>query len=132
MARGKRTWGDRGLLAAGVLMCASSLAHAFGGWPPLARELSDQGVPGELAGGMAVGWLFGSGAMAVCGVLVLLARRELRRGVAAGATTCAVVGTFYVIFGLAATAYRFPHLHFLTFIGLGLLVLLSARMAAAR
>ena len=101
MARGKRTWGDRGLLAAGVLMCASSLAHAFGGWPPLARELAGRGVPGELAGGMAVGWLFGSGAMAACGILVLL-------------------------------AYRFPHLHFLAFIGLGLLVLLSARMAAAR
>jgi hypothetical protein len=63
-------------------MCASSLAHAFGGWPPLARELAGHGVPGDLAGGMAVGWLFGSGAMAACGVLVLLARRELRRGVA--------------------------------------------------
>lgn len=132
MKTGTRTWGERGLLAAGVLMCASSLAHAFGGWPPLARELAGHGVPVELTDGLAVGWLFGSGAMAACGVLVLLARRELRRGAAAGAVTCAVVGTFYVVFGLAATAFRFPHLHFLTFVGLGLLVLLSARAAAAR
>lgn len=125
----KRTLGHRGLLAGGVAICLAGMAHAVGGWPPLADALRQEGADGDLISALALGWLFGSAAMLTCGAIVLAARADLKRGGTMGAVACRCVGLLYLLFGVAAFAYRFPNPHFLGFVVLGMLVLVAARAA---
>ena len=63
-------------LVAGLLLIASSAAHAFLGWPPFGAALAEAGIEGDIIGALAVGWYFGSTAMLVFGVIVLAAAFE--------------------------------------------------------
>jgi hypothetical protein len=106
-----------------VLLAA--VPHALLGWPAIAAELRSAGVDPELVAGLAVGWWFGSAAMAALGIVVLVAAPEVARSAWAFRAVLAV-GTCYLVFGLAALAYRFPHLHFLGFVALGAWILAAA------
>ena len=108
-------------IAGGVLLLLSGLAHAFLGWPAMSAALGDVAAGEELAGALAVGWLFGSMAMLVFGLIVLrIAIREV------DACTVRFIALGYLVFGVAAWLARDLNPHFLLFIGIGALLAVFA------
>jgi hypothetical protein len=106
------------LLVTGTLLVFSGAAHALLGWPALRTELAQARVPGEVATGVAAGWLNGSGVMLTFGVLVLAIWWAGRRGRSEAARYAAPIALFYRAFGTAAfLSTRDPH--FIGFIVLG-------------
>jgi len=114
-ARARRTW----TRVLGALLLVSAAAHAFAGWPPMARALRAAAVDANIIAALSIGWLFGSAAMAAFGVLVLFSARGNGEREPLARRVVAVVGLTYLLFGAAAFAYRFPNPHFLFFIGMG-------------
>lgn len=109
-------------IAAGAVLVLSALAHAFLGWPALHPALAASGVDESLIGAIAVGWYFGSVAMAVFGLIVLVMAVKLLRGRTVDMAPVAVMALGYLGFGLAAFLARDLNPHFLLFIGTGLLL----------
>lgn len=116
-----RVRGAIGVLA-GALLLASAIAHAFLGWPPFAEALSAAGVDGGLAGGLAVGWYYGSAAMLAFGMIVLLAALAVLRGRMVSLVPVRVIAVVYVAFGVSAFVARDMNPHFLLFVATGVLV----------
>lgn len=114
-------------IAGGTLILLSALAHAFLGWPAMAGALAAAGAGEELAGALAVGWIFGSMAMAVFGLIVL---ETAVRGRGPAAVRFIAVG--YLVFGLAAWLERDLNPHFLLFIATGVLLALFAFLRPRR
>ena len=106
-------------VAAGALLIFSAFAHGVIGWPAMAEALDDEAVAYELVGALAVGWLFGTMAMVVFGLIVL--QIALRDG-----DPCPVrfVALGYLVFGLAAWLARDLEPHFLIFVATGVLLAL--------
>ena len=108
-------------IVAGALILLSALAHAFLGWPAMAAALTAAGAGAELSGALAVGWTFGSMAMAVFGLIVLkIALSNAERG------AVRFIAFGYLVFGLAAWLERDLNPHFLLFVGTGVLLALFA------
>jgi hypothetical protein len=120
------------MIVGGLLIAASSFAHAFAGWPPLREALVATGVGADLLGALAAGWIFGSVAMLVLGLLAALDGARLRAGTATSLAAARLVGLAYLAFGLAAYVARDLNPHFLGFVALGLLVGLPALGPARR
>ena len=54
------------VVAAGLILIASSVAHSLLGWPQLSMRLNTEHVPLDLIAGLAMGWHFaGVGAQVV-------------------------------------------------------------------
>jgi len=85
-----------------VLLLASSLAHAFLGWPAIRTDLEQHALGGDLIGALAVGWYFGSVSMAVFAVIVFLCWREAKGQPLSGRAVAACIALAYVLFGVAA------------------------------
>lgn len=109
-------------LVGGLLLLASSLAHAFLGWPQIRDALAAAGTEPQLVGALAVGWHFGSVAMAAFGVIVTAIAVARLRGRAPSILPAAVVAVTYLAFGTGALIARHGSPHFLAFLVLGLLV----------
>ena len=102
------------LLAVGaVLLLLGSLAHALLGWPPIRDALERAGVADDLIGGLAVGWYFGSVAMAAFGVILVLCWRQARARTSGWQGTAACLSLAYVTFGISAFFMRSFNLFFL-------------------
>jgi len=114
------------LAAGGILLVASSFAHAFAGWPPQRAALEAAGVEVDLIGGLTVGWYFGSVAMFAFGAIALRDAWEVSRDGGARTGASALIGLAYLLFGARALFYRGFNPHFLGFIVIGLLVLIPA------
>jgi hypothetical protein len=123
--------GRRAAYVLGVLLVASAAAHAFAGWPPLGGALRETGVDPNIIAALSVGWWFGSVAMATFGVLVLLAARRLHGPEPLARRVGLVIGLAYLLFGIAASVYRFPNPHFLFFVAMGA-ALCGVALAAGR
>jgi hypothetical protein len=119
-----RPWSHWVVAVCGVLIALQSIPHAFLGWPAFEPALRSAGVDPELVGGLSVGWYFGSVAMLVLGVVVLLAFRALPSGAPVAWQVACAVGVGYLAFGLGAFLYR-SNPHFLGF------MLPGAALAAA-
>ena len=119
--RGVITW------IAGILLVASSLAHAFLGWPPLRNALQQVNADADLIETVKVGWLFGSVAMFAFGLIVLSRAVQLSRGRQADRAPALVIGICYVAFGLVAFIGTGRNPHFLGFILIGVLVTATGR-----
>lgn len=120
MKRGK-TARIIGFLVGGILLL-SAIAHAMA-WPQLAAALAAAGAA-ELAGPLAIGWYFGSVAMAVFGLVVLtIAGRR------ADPAPVRWIAVGYLVFGLVAFFTRDLNPHFLLFVVTGLLLGLFALLA---
>ena len=109
-------------IATGVVLILSSLAHAFLGWPSLRPALETGGVDANVIGAMAVGWYFGSVAMAAFGAIVLVWAVKLLRGQTVDMAPVWIMALAYLAFGLAAFLVRGLNPHFLLFIVTGLLL----------
>jgi ribosomal protein S18 acetylase RimI-like enzyme len=125
-----RPWSHWVIFVCGVVIALQSLPHAFVGWPAFEPALLGAGVDPALVGGLSVGWYFGSVAMLVLGVVVLLAFRALRSGASLAWQVACAVGVGYLAFGLGAFLYR-SNPHFLGFIAPGA-ALAAAALAARR
>ena len=71
------------VVAAGLVLIASSAAHSLLGWPQLLVNLHSARVPLDLIGGLAMGWHFAGVAMLTLGLLALwlasVAQRSVER-----------------------------------------------------
>jgi hypothetical protein len=114
---------------AGALILLSSAAHGFLGWKAVRAAIAPR-LDAEALQDLALGWTYGSAAMAAFGVLILASVARIRRGLAGARLLPAVVGAAYTIYGTAATAYSGGHPHFpVAFVLPGLLLLAGALLA---
>ncbi len=110
------------LLGTGAFLILSGAAHALLGWPELRADLSSANVSGELYQTVAIGWLYGSGAMLTLGAIVIVAGLAAPGGQVAAARVAALIGLLYLIFGTSALIYSSMNPHFIGFIVPGLLL----------
>jgi hypothetical protein len=91
------------VVAAGLVMIASSAAHSLLGWPPLSARLAAVNAPVDLVSGLAMGWHFAGLAMLTFGLLALwlasVAQRSISVRLPAG-----LIGVAYVAFAAGAAA----------------------------
>lgn len=120
------------LIAAGLLMLLSAAAHGMLGWPAMSQGLAQAGAPPDLAGGLAVGWYWGTLAMLAFGLIVLAAALRLRRGDPSLNAPVLVIAVSYVFFGLAAFVARDNEPFFFLFVATGLLAGLPVAGPASR
>lgn len=112
------------LLVAAIAMLLGGVAHTFVGWPEYAALLLNAGVDAEVSAGLRMGWTWGGACMLACGFICWLAYRKGSSEVAIRGAA-AIVGATYLLFGAAATFYRWPRMHFLGFVLMGVIVLLG-------
>ncbi len=111
----------------GTLMLASAGAHGVLGWPVLRAELAATTAPPDLVRGLALGWWFGSVAMAAFALIVLHGAWLGWRGQSSSAVPALVIGVAYVAFGAAAITLAGVSAPMMSFVVLGVvLVALSA------
>src|SRR5215210_8749447 len=87
------------VIAASVLLIASSGAHSLLGWPALRAKLDAASVPADLVQGLAMGWHFAGLAMLVLGIVTLWLLRAERHG-ADVRLPLFVIGGAYELFGI--------------------------------
>lgn len=88
----------------GALVLVSSAAHTFGGSQGIIPELAKTNGAADLVAGLAAGWYFGSAAMLIIGVTVVLQFLEVRRNPSASLRATQVTGLVYLAFGLGVLA----------------------------
>lgn len=110
------------LQIAGVLTLLSVIPHAFLAWPAFRRDLLAGGTDPNVVGALAAGWMFGSTAMVVFGILGLVAGARLRRGDRSGVTVMRIIALAYVLFGAAAFVARGMNPHFMYFVAIGVII----------
>lgn len=113
-------------LAASLAMMLSSVPHGLLGWPALQGELEAAGVSAVLQQGLRIGWLFGSAAMVIMGLVGLLAARAMPRGNPLAWQVACVVGGAYAAFGVWALAASAGDPFFAVFIVPGMALALGA------
>jgi hypothetical protein len=118
-------------LTTGVLLVLSSLAHAFLGLPPLRAELGAAGVSADASGAIAIGWYFGSVAMAAFGLIVLTSAINVLNGKLGGLRAVQWIALAYFLFGVAAFVADRLNPHFVGFIVIGVLLGVFARPVRA-
>jgi hypothetical protein len=117
---------------ASALILLSSVAHGFLGWPAV-RAAIEPRLEAEALRDLALGWTYGSTAMAAFGVLGLVSVVQLRKGASTARVIPAVIGAAYALYGVAALVYSGGNAHFLiAFILPGVLLLAGALLARAR
>lgn len=119
-------------LIMGLLIAASSAAHAFLGWPALAGALAKVDAPSDLTLMLQAGWHFGSLAMLACGLSVAGSAWQSLRGRPWSRIPVVAVAALYVAFGIYGLSLTGWSPHFFGFMVVGLLtsVLLWARSPA--
>jgi hypothetical protein len=116
--------------AAGWVLVAAGLAHAFAGWPPLRATLEAGGVDSDVIGALGAGWLFGSAAMLAFGAALVAMAGDVRRGASGSTAPAWAIAAALAGFGVAAWVLRDFNPHFLGFMAMGALV--AGFAAAAR
>ncbi|NJL28552.1 MAG: hypothetical protein HC897_12015 [Thermoanaerobaculia bacterium] len=109
-------------MVAGILLLASSAAHAFLGWPPFAKALAQLGADSDVTGGLQMGWMWGSATLFGCGLIVVFAAIGRWRGRPFDPVPSRIVAGCLLAFGIGAFLARDFNPHFLLFIVLGVLV----------
>ena len=113
------------VVAAGLILIASSAAHSLLGWPQLNVRLTTAHVPLDLIAGLAMGWHFAGVAMLTLGLIALwlasAAQRPLSVRVPVG-----IIGIACLAFGAgAAAAFGFDFIQ-LMFLAPGALLTVAA------
>jgi hypothetical protein len=88
------------VIAASVLLIASSGAHSLLGWPALRAKLDAASVPADLVQGLAMGWHFAGLVMLVLGIVTLWLLRVERHHGANVRLPLFVIGGAYELFGI--------------------------------
>lgn len=113
------------VLVSGVLLTAGGILHDVAGWPALSRALEAEGLTGPLETTVGIGWVLGGVSMLAMGLMTLLLYSQLRHGLERARPQGFVIGLLFLLFGAGASLIRFPNTHFLSFMGIGALLLLG-------
>jgi hypothetical protein len=104
------------VVAAGLVLIASSAAHSLLGWPQLRASLTAENVPLDLISGLAMGWHFAGVAMLTLGLLAIwlasVAQRSVGVRLPVGLIGVAFIG--YAAVAAAAFGFDFIEIMFLT------------------
>jgi len=100
-------------LLAGVMLLASSAAHAILGWKSLAEQLANTNVPSDLVAGLRIGWMFGGAAMVILGFIAITTFIDRLRGGKAPLSHVIAIAVVYMAFGAWAIAASGGDLFFL-------------------
>lgn len=100
-------------IVAGVMLLASSVAHAFLGWNNLAERLATTNVPPDLVAGLHIGWSYGGAAMAVLGFIAMATFVDRLRGGKAPLSHVIAIAVMYMAFGAFAISASGGDLFFL-------------------
>jgi hypothetical protein len=104
------------VVAAGLVLIASSAAHSLLGWPSLRANLTAENVPRDLISGLAMGWHFAGLAMLILGLLSIwlasVAQRSIGVRMPVGLIGVALMG--YAAVAAAASGFDFIEIIFLT------------------
>lgn len=115
------------VVAAGLVLIASSAAHSLVGWPQLSLRLTAEHLPLDLMSGLAMGWHFGGVAMLTFGLLLLwlasVAQRSINVRVPVG-----LIGVAYLGFGAGAAAALGFDFFQVVFLAPGALLTIAALM----
>ena len=115
------------VVAAGLVLIASSAAHSLLGWPQLLMRLTAEHVPLDLISGLAMGWHFAGVAMLTLGLLALWLASVAQRSISVRLPV-GLIGFVYVAFGAgAAAAVGFDFIQ-VVFVAPGLLLVAAALM----
>lgn len=104
------------VVAAGLVLIASSAAHSLLGWPPLLARLTAENAPLDLISGLAMGWHFAGLAMLTLGLLAIWLASVAQRSVGVRVPV-GLIGVAYVGFAAvtaAAFGFDFIEIVFLT------------------
>lgn len=113
------------VMIGGLLITLASMPRAFLGWPLLRDSLKGQ-VSDDALLTAAIGWLFGSFAMATLGIVALVSASQLLRGNKTARTQAIAIGAGYLLFGFWALWYSDGSPHFYGFLVMGGAVFLGA------
>jgi hypothetical protein len=104
------------VVAAGLVLIASSAAHSLLGWPSLLGRLRAQNSPLDLVSGLAMGWHFAGLAMLTFGLLALWLASVAQRSISVRLPV-GLMGAAYIVFAAGAAAafgFDFIQVVFLT------------------
>ena len=91
------------VVAAGLVLIASSAAHSLLGWPPLRGRLTAENAPLDLVSGLAMGWHFAGVAMLTLGLLAIWLASVAQRSVGVRVPV-GLIGIAYLGFAAGAAA----------------------------
>lgn len=122
MARGRAVLG----LVAGAFLVLSGFAHTFVGGAAMRDEMAKASVPGDLARGLTLGWVFGGACMFVFGAIALWTfARALRRQPVA-VLPVRLIAAGYLAFGVWGLSFTGGDLFISVFLAPGALLLIAA------
>lgn len=104
------------VVAAGLVLIASSALHSLLGWPPLRARLTAANAPLDLISGLAMGWHFAGVAMLTLGLLIIWLASVAQRAVSVRLPV-GLIGVAYLVFAVGAAAafgFDFIEVVFLT------------------
>jgi hypothetical protein len=90
----------------GLMIGLGAYGHAFIGVRPIRAALAGVSLPTDIRQSIWVVWSFVSGAMLVCGVLIIWAWFEARQGRTQALMIPIIISVFYVVFGIGSFAYQ--------------------------
>ncbi len=91
------------VVAAGLILIASSVAHSLLGWPQMSARLTTERAPVDLIAGLAMGWHFAGVAMLTLGLLALWLASAAQRSLSVRMPV-GIIGIAYLVFGAGAAA----------------------------
>ena len=104
------------VVAAGLVLIASSAVHSLLGWPTLLARLTSENAPLDLISGLAMGWHFAGVAMLTLGLLAIWLASVAQRAVSVRIPV-GLIGVAYLGFAIGAAAafgFDFIEVVFLT------------------
>jgi hypothetical protein len=90
----------------GLMIGLGAYGHAFIGVRPIRAALAAVDLPTDIRQSIWVVWGFVSGAMLVCGVLIIWAWFEARRGRTQALMIPIIISIFYIVFGIVSFVYQ--------------------------
>jgi hypothetical protein len=115
------------IVAAGLVLIASSAVHSLLGWPSLLARLTAANAPLDLISGLAMGWHFAGVAMLTFGLLAIWLA-SVAQGAVSVRIPVGVIGLAYIAFAVgAAAAFGFDFIE-VVFLTPGALLTASALM----
>jgi hypothetical protein len=115
------------VVAAGLVLIASSAAHSLLGWPQMLVRLTAEHASLDLISGLAMGWHFGGVAMLTLGLLALWLASVAQRSIDVRAPV-GLIGVAYIAFGAGAAAALGFDVFQIVFLAPGVLLTAAALM----